>query len=164
MRAGGDGAIRRDRDARTIKYETVVAANLIDVDDGNVMLAGESAKHVEPEAALVNRVRGSRDIQKNAGSLPHKLGDGIAFIQALCPEIFVVPGILANGDAELLFVEANDRLRMRGLEITRLVEDVVGGQQHLALLENNAAIGDERGGIGNGLSRVVLSLADIPDN
>ena len=37
------------------------------------------------------------------------------------------------------------------LEVAGLVEDVVGGQKHFALLEDDAAFADERGFVGNGL-------------
>ena len=54
-------------------------------------------------------------------------------------------------------------LGVRGLEVARLVEDVVGGQQHFALLEKNFSVGDERGGIGNGFAGIVHGVADESD-
>ena len=90
---------------------------------------------------LSTSVGRGRDIQKDAGSLLDELGDGVAGMARLGPEIFVVPDIFADGDAELFAAHAVDNL-FAGLEVTRFVEHVVGGQEHFALLEDNAAVLD----------------------
>ena len=52
--------------------------------------------------------------------------------------------------------------RVRGLEVARFVEDIVGGEKHFALLEENFAVGDQGGGIGDGLAGVVLASPTKP--
>ena len=55
-------------------------------------------------------------------------------------------------------------LRVRGLEVAGFVEYIVGGQQHLALLEENLATADEGRGVGYGLPGIVLRFADEADD
>src|SRR5713101_1260565 len=80
------------------------------------------------------------------------------------PELFVVPNVFADGDAERLVGEGADVLRMGGLKVTALVEDVVSGQEHLALDELDVAVADQRGAVGDGLAGVVLGAADVTDD
>ncbi len=105
-----------------------------------------------------------RNIQQERASLPHEFGNGIAFVEPLGPKTLVVPAILADGDAENFRIEAENVLRMRGLEIACLVEYVIGGKKHLALLEENFSVGDQGGGIRDGLAGVVLRLAYEADD
>ena len=106
------------------------------------MLLGDGAKHFDAQGALVDGVGRSGDVQKDASSLLDEFGDGVAGIARLGPEILVVPHIFADGDPELFAAHAVNVIFFAGLEVTRLVEYVVRGQQHFALLEDNAAILD----------------------
>ena len=102
----------------------------------------------------------SGDVDEDAGALGDQFGDGIAGVHGRGPEGFVVPDVFANGDAELLAVEAVDVLLVAGLEVAGFVEDVVGGEKHFGLLEDDAAIVDEGGFIGNGLPCLWWSWID----
>src|SRR4029077_10571696 len=124
-------AVRRESHTRAIKDQAVVAADLIDIHHGTPLIHRDGAQHLETQRALVNRVRRSRDIQQQGSSLPDQLGHGITVVAAAGPEILVVPGVFANGDSELLAVKPEHGLALRGLKITRFVEDVVRGKQHL---------------------------------
>ncbi len=115
------------------------------------------------QRTLVDGVGRRGNIQQQAASLPDDFRDGIAIVELLGPETFVVPGIFADGDAELLGLKRKHVLGVRGLEVARLVEDVVGGQQHFALLEKNFSLGDERGGVRHGLAGGVHGVADEAD-
>src|SRR5260370_6842516 len=61
-------------------------------------------------------------------------------------------------------IERKCRVRFCRLEIAGLVKDIVRGQKHLVLFEDHPPAGDERGGIGCRLARVVSSAADITDD
>jgi hypothetical protein len=66
---------------------------------------------------------------KNPGaSLADELGGGIAVVEALDPEIFAVPTVFTDGDAQIFGTELEGMLRVRGLKVARLVENVVGGR------------------------------------
>jgi len=164
VREGGEFSIGGDGEARAIEDEAVVAADLIDVNDGDFVMSRRGSKHVDAQAALIKIIGRRRNIEENCSSLPDKLGDGIAFIEALNPEFLVVPAIFANGDAELLALKQEIRLRTRGLKITRFVEDVVGGEKQFALFELNFTIGEKRGAIRGRLAGIVLGFADVTDD
>ena len=92
----------------------------------------------------------------------NQFGDGIAGIHGRGPEGFVVPDVLANGDAELLLEKAVDILFVAGLEVAGFIEDVVGGEKHFGLLEDHTAFVDERGFIGNELPCPMMIRIDAP--
>ena len=50
-------------------------------------------------------------------------------------------------------------LRVGGLEVARFVEDIVGGQQHFVLLEEDLPIGEQGGGVGDWLAGSCLGAA-----
>ena len=63
--------------------------------------------------------------------------------------------------------QAEDILLVTGLEIARLVEDVVGGKKHFGLLEDDAAFEDEGSFVGDGLPcpvMVGIDSASIADD
>ena len=69
-----------------------------------------------------------------------QLLDRIALIEAALPELLVVPGVLADGERDVRGRRCSAELRrIAGHEIARFVEDVVGGQQHLCLPEQDLA-------------------------
>ena len=115
----------------------------------------------EAQAAFVDGVGRGGDIQKDSSSLRDDFGDGIAIVAAIGPESFVVPDVFTDGDAQLLVAESVDGLLVRGLEVARLIEDIVGGQQHFALLKNDAALGDEGRFVGDGFSVAVFYAAGV---
>src|SRR2546427_2142286 len=107
------------------------------------MALGQRMQHVAAQGALVQRERGGGNVDDDAGSLPDELGDGIALVEALGPEILVVPGVFADGDAEFFRAERINELLRARLEIARFVKDVVGRQKDFALLEHHAAAADQ---------------------
>ena len=118
-------------------------------------------EHVVADAALVNRIGRGGNIQDDRTSLPDQFGDRITFIETLRPEILIVPDVFANGDPQGFTPEQESVLRVRRLEVTRFVEDIVGRQQHLALLEEQFSVANHRGGIRDRLSGIVLRFTDI---
>ena len=69
------------------------------------------------------------------GLLRHQLFHRIDCVEPARPEIFVVPGVFADGDGEPHAIEFNNLLLRRWGEIALLVEDVVEGQQPLVLFQ-----------------------------
>src|SRR5580693_5273249 len=160
----GHVAICSQRHARPIKYKTVVAADLVDVDHGTMVIQRNRSQHLKSQGAFVQCIRRSRNIQQHCSSLPENLGDGVSWIQWFRPKVFVVPNVLADGDAQILTMNLEDRLVIRRLEIPRFVEDIIGGQQHLALLEDDASPAKHRGLIGDGLPCSVLHAPGVTDD
>src|SRR2546427_8569268 len=99
------------------------------------MALGQRMQHVAAQGALVERERGGGNVDDDAGSLPDELGDGIALVEPLGPEILVVPDVFADGDAEFFRAERINELLRARLEIARFVEDVVGRQKDFARSE-----------------------------
>src|ERR1700722_3050863 len=94
-----------------------------------------------------------------ATSLPDNFCYGVAVVEAVGPEAFVVPTIFADGDAELFGAKGKNQLAARGLKVARFVEDIVRGEEHFALLEKNFAVGDECCGVGYGFAGFVHGVA-----
>ena len=143
--AGGQGH------AGAIEDQRIVPAHLVDINHRALVMDGNGAKHVHAQEALVNGVRRSGNINEHAGAKGDEFGDGITGVERLVPEVFVVPDVFADRDAELFAAHAVDVLLIAWLEVAGLVEHVVGGQEHFALLEDDAALANQRGFVGNGL-------------
>src|SRR6202008_1522138 len=102
------------------KDEAVVAADLVDVNDRDVVFARDGLQHVVPQRTLVERVGGGGDIQQQGTSLPDDLGDRIAVVESLRPEALIVPTILADRDPQVFGLEWEYELVVRGLEVAGL--------------------------------------------
>ena len=84
----------------------------------------------------------------------------IGVIAAAAPEVGIIPDILADGYAQLLLIQHQDLGLPRRLEVTILVEDIIGGQQglfecplHPSLAQQGGAVEEgaaHRAGIGLG--------------
>src|SRR5712692_10296085 len=125
----------------------------------SAVTASERLQDAQPQVALVNRIGGCGEIKQDRSSLPHELSDRVAIIKALGPEVFVIPDVLTDGDAELLAAQREDALRFGRLEVTVFVEHIVGGKQHLVLLKQDSALGHQGGNICQGLAGGVLRPA-----
>src|ERR1700693_664212 len=95
----GNFTVSGERYAGAIKDQAVIAANLIHVDDGPVMMNGDRAQHLKAQAEFVDGVRRSGNIQKDGSSLRNDFCYRISVIASISSEIFVVPHVFANGDA-----------------------------------------------------------------
>ena len=84
------------------------------------------------------------------GLLAHQLFDGIDGVQALLPEVLVVPGVLADGDGQPQAVQLDHLLRPRRSEVTLLVEDIVEGQKLLVLFEQETPAIEQDCGVDGG--------------
>ena len=102
----GDSAVGHDGQAAAVENQTVVSADLIDIDDGLVMMTRERTQHVDAQSALVDGVGRRGNIYYYFGALGDEFGYGVAFIQGLRPEILIVPDIFADGNSQIGFRRA----------------------------------------------------------
>src|SRR5258708_22272702 len=119
---------------------------------------------MHPQGSIVDGVGRSGNVNDYAGSLCSQFGDWVAVVASHRPEVLVVPHVLANRDAQLFVAEAEYFLFRGWLKIARLVEYIVGRQQHLALLEDNLAAAQQRGLIRYTAASPILVFADVAHN
>ena len=124
----------------------------------------DRSQHVHAESALINRIGRCGDVQQHVSSLLEKLDNWVAVVAAIRPEILVVPRVFANRHAKRLAMKLHGLLFFRRMEITRFIEHVVRGQQHLALLENDFAAAQQRCLVGDRFQRAVLHSAHESNN
>src|ERR1700685_3140613 len=73
--------------------------------------------------------------------------DRIEGVKTFVPEMLIVPGIFAEGECHLLPAKRKQQLAFSRREVPHLIENVVGGQEHLGLQESHSAIFKQRSGI-----------------
>jgi hypothetical protein len=86
---------------------------------------------------------------------------GIAAVERSLPKLLVVPGVFADGERDLAVVQEQEGLRLGRDEIARLVEHVVGGQQHFGLTKQNVAARQHGGAVGSALTCGRFGGADV---
>src|SRR5207245_8332581 len=114
-------------------HQAVVAADLIHERDGNFVLAGDARQHVAAEFAFADPERRGGDIEDKISTLANKRFHRINGVEALGPELLVVPGILADGERHSVAAEGEELLTLRGGEVAHFVENVIGGQEYFRL-------------------------------
>ena len=115
-RLGRNFAVGSERHAGAIKDQAVIASNLVHVHDGAAMMHGDGAQHLKAQASFVDGVGRSGNIQKDGSSLRDNFGYRVAIITAISPEIFIVPHVFADGDAQLLAVRVQRRIACQRAE------------------------------------------------
>ena len=78
----------------------------------------------------------------------------------LIPEALVVPGVLTDGQSHLIAAKAEQLLALGGSEVAHLIEDVIGGQQHLRLDEIDAPLAQQGGRVHYLFARIRLRRGD----
>ena len=84
-------------------------------------------------------IRRSIDADEHLGAGFRHFLHRIAQVEAAFPELVVVPGVLADRQRSLPASDEMQGLACRRDKLSRFIEDVVGGQQHFVLPENNRA-------------------------
>ena len=105
------------------------------------------ADHIAAELDLALVVGRRVDRNDDVGAHPDHLVGRIALVQTLFPKRLVVPEVLANDDAEFDAVNLKYPAMVRRLEITRVVENVVFGQERLVGKPQQPPVVNDRGGI-----------------
>src|SRR6266487_1768738 len=160
----GDIALRREGNAGAVENKAIVAAHLIHVNDWAVMIDGNRAQHFQAQGTLVEGVGRGGHVQQHRSSLLNDFRHRVALIALAGPEILVVPNVLADRDAQLLAAKPKNRLAIRGLKVARFIKDVIGGKQHLALLENHTPPAEQCGFIGDGLACPIRDAPGVAHN
>src|SRR5947208_533281 len=88
----------------------------------------------------------------------------VPFIQPALPKSAVIPGVFTNGECDALGPESEKLLLFRRHEVSSLIEDIIGRQQHFALPKHNLALIDHGSAIEGLLSRGRSHFAGVPDD
>src|SRR5690242_664739 len=107
-------------------------------------MTGGSGEDLAPQGPLSHVVRRSVDADQYLAARRDQLLDGIAAIELPLPELFVVPGVLADRERNLRAIERVDLLAFGRHEVTRFIEDIVRRQQHLGLPEPDTSFFENR--------------------
>ena len=134
-------------EARSVKYQAVVASHLIHHCYRNFMMAGNCGQHLVTQLALAQPERRSGDVEQEISARVDQGFHRVEGIKPLVPELLVVPGIFADGQRHLLAAKWKQHLALGWGKISHFVEDVVGGQQHLRLQKRHSAFFEQRGGV-----------------
>ena len=130
-----------------VEHQLVVAPDLVHVEQGSPVLRRFLSNHVAADRGLADREGTRRDIEQDRGAAVGELAHRVAGIEALRPEVAIVPDLLAHGQPEAHAFEVEWLDAAAGLEVAVLVEDVVGRQQRLVVTPGDAAPVTERRGV-----------------
>ena len=92
-----DVAFRIEHDAGAIEDQAVIAPDLIDQRDRNLVVACDGNQHVAAQFALADPERRRRDVEHEVSARANQSLDGIDRVQAFGPEQLVVPCVFADG-------------------------------------------------------------------
>ena len=132
-----------EHNAGAIEDQAVIATDLVHHHNRNAIIAGNGSEHLAAELALAYPEGRRRDIQNKVASSFDQLVHRIKPVELAVPEVLVVPRILANGESHAVATEIEQLLRICRGEVAHLIEDVVGGKQHLGLDEINFAVAQQ---------------------
>ena len=97
--------------------------------------------------------RGGGNVDQDRGALIGQILNGIEIVeQALRPELRIVPGVFADGNAQGFAFEPDHPHPLGRIEMAGLVKHIVGRQQRLVLSETDPALVDQERAVGQGLA------------
>ena len=91
--------------------------------------------------------RGGVDGDDELGAFVGEFLNGIALITAALPKLLVIPAVFADGNGDFFAAQMAEFLGGAGQKIAGFVENVVIGQEHFDLLEDDFAMVDDGGGV-----------------
>ena len=97
---------------------------------------GENLAAQRPFAHVVGRCI---DADQEFAAGGNQLVDGIAPVEPPFPELFIVPRIFADGQCHCGVFDLRELLILGGREIACFVKDIIGGEQHFGLPEDDGA-------------------------
>ncbi len=130
LRMGDDVARRIHRERVAVEDELIVAADLVDADDGAVVGLGLLLHELLAERILADGPGRGGHVEDEVELLLGHFGEGILGVLAGAAHL-VGPDVLADGEGDLGAADLEGRGARGGLEIAGLVEDVVSGEQGL---------------------------------
>ncbi len=104
---GNNLSVRAKRHAGTVKNQAVIAANLIHQHHGNLVIAGDGLQHLPAQLPLAQMIGRSGNIQHKIAARVQQIVHRINTVKPAMPEMFVIPGIFANGKRNLLSASGN---------------------------------------------------------
>ena len=133
--AGGadQPALRVEGRRGAVEDQAVVSADEVAVHEGNPRAPGDPLHHAATQAILAERVGRRRDVDVEVEAERRELGHRIGVVERPPPECLVVPDVLADRDGHAPARDAQDERAVARLDVPALVEDVVGGEQALAV-------------------------------
>ena len=146
-----------------VEQQPVVAAHHVHVHHRHARASADARQEPAPHprlAAVVGR-GGGRHQQGRA--LVQAVAHRVHGVAAGGVGLGLPPDVLADGEPDALALEVDDAAFGGRLEVARLVEHVVGGQQSLGLRVQDAAAGEQAGGVGQvlaGGAAVAVHVAD----
>ena len=147
-------SIGRNHQARSVENQAVVAPDLVHHRDRNFLILRDGREHVAAQFALTQPKWRGGNVEHEVAAGSNQFFDRVDAIQTLVPETLVVPGILTDSQSHLVAAKAEQLLALGGSEVAHLIEDVIGGQQHLRLNEIDAPLAQQGGGVHHLLARV----------
>ncbi len=117
------------------------------------MLGRQGREHFLPPDLLAHRKGRGRGVEQDICPLAAGLGRGILAVAPHGPEVRVVPGVLADGQAQGQPLQFKGPVALSGLEVAVLVKDVVGGQKGLSEEPLQAAPPQQGRGVEQGPAR-----------
>ncbi len=131
----------------SVENQFIVRADGVDLHERHAFVAGDALEHREPRLLLADVPRRGGQVEDEVGALGDEFLHRVAAIAAVGPEIFVVPDVFTNRDAELAAIEREGRGAFRRLEVAVLVKHVVRRQQRFILPPDNITVLEDRGGV-----------------
>src|SRR5207244_1519750 len=117
--------------ARPIEHQTVIAANLVDHDDWNLVLSGDAGEHAAAKLTFPDPEWRRRDVEQEIAPGADQNFDWVKSIKLLGPELLIIPRVFADRQGHAIAAEGKQFLALGGREVTHLVEDVIGRKEHL---------------------------------
>src|SRR5437660_12561156 len=99
---GNDVSRRIEDHTRTVENEAVIAAHLIDHRHRHLVIAGDGGQHIATQFGLANPERRRGNIQQEITAGMNQGFDRVKGVEALVPEMLVIPCVLADGQSYLL--------------------------------------------------------------
>ena len=124
--------------AGTVKEDMVVTAHLIDENHRDVMFGSQTGEHAVAKGSLVF-VKGRRgDVHQQIGTVGGQLVHRVVGVHPTLENIFVVPGIFTDGQSDAQTLVCKGPAALAGLEMAPFIKDVIGRQQLLVDVMENA--------------------------
>jgi hypothetical protein len=147
---GGDLPLGIKGQTAPFEEDAVVAADLVDVHQGNGVGAGGFAQQLPPQTALADVKRGCRDVDQQVGPVGDHQGDGVDGIGLATDNLRIVPAVFADGDAQAVALVVDGAAVAAGFEIAAFVKNIVGGQKPLVNLGDDFPVLEQNGGVEQG--------------
>ena len=151
----------------TVKNQFVIRADGVDLGQRNFLVTRHAAQHFEASFFFAGVPRRGGQIKNQLRALRDEFAHRIAPVNPFRPEIFVVPDVLANGDADFPTLK-NKRFNLRRrFKIAVFVKHVVSGQQTFGRAPDDFSVLQNGGGVlqcATGTRGILFDVAEAKRN